>query len=197
VPDPGLSDLFGKAGRRYLASASVPETERLLLERQLAHLDFLESQRHELETLLATALKPTPRLQYLQSIPGIGTTLAAVIALEIETIDRFPDAAHLAAYADLVPSLHASGGTAHPGPLLRACNRLLKWAFIEAAWKAQTCSAYCRAYFQARRQRLGPNPAVVALARRLVHIAYAVLKEQRPYEERPVCPRRPRVRLAV
>ena len=65
-----------------------------------------------------------------------------------------------------------------------ACNRWLRWAYIEAAWIAQRTSPYCHAYFERIKRRKGANCANTALARRLCEITWHCLTEQRSYEER-------------
>ena len=52
------------------------------------------------------------------SLPGVGPTLAAVLACEIDQIARFPNADKLCGYAGIVPATHSSGGKVHHGRLL-------------------------------------------------------------------------------
>jgi hypothetical protein len=60
--------------------------------------------------------KPTPAIQRLLTLPGVGLTLAVVIALEVGDVARFPTAEKLAAYAGTTPRVHASGGKTRFGP---------------------------------------------------------------------------------
>lgn len=193
VPSSGLSDLFGRAGRCYIESQNLPESERVILKNLLEHLDFLDAKLKELDRALSEKMEDNPLVAYIQSTPGIGKILSAYLALEIDTIERFKDSKHFVSYTGLCPSVYASGGYSHTGHLLKASNKLLKWAFIEAAWVGQSRSAYCRAYFVKLKERIGTKSAIVALARRLACIVYSLLKDKRFYEERffPSCPRRP------
>jgi len=50
-------------------------------------------------------------------VPGIGATLAAVIACEINVIERFGSAEKLCTYAKVVPTTYASGGKVAHGRL--------------------------------------------------------------------------------
>ena len=77
--------------------------------------------------------KPTLPIQLLTTVPGIGLTLAVVIALEIGDVTRFPTAEKLASYAGCTCRVHASGDKLRYGRLRPDVNRYLKWAFIEAA----------------------------------------------------------------
>ncbi|MCX6574767.1 MAG: IS110 family transposase [Candidatus Aminicenantes bacterium] len=185
IVNPGFSDIFGVAGRQHLKRLILPETEELCLEGMLNHLEFIFSQIKELDTLICEKVGNLPQTQLLESLPGVGKVFSALMALEIDSIERFQDSAHLASYAGLVPRTYASGGRSYQGPLVAGCNRFLKWAFVEAAWSALTKSVYCRHFFERIKKRLGAKAAIVALARRLVQIAYLMLKEKRLYEERP------------
>src|SRR5262249_23763026 len=54
--------------------------------------------------------------QRLLTLPGVGLTLAVVIALEVGDVARFASAEKLAAYAGTTPRVHASGGKTRFGP---------------------------------------------------------------------------------
>jgi transposase len=64
-------------------------------------------------------------VQLLTTMPGIGLTLAVVIALEIGDVARFATAEKLAAYAGTTPRVHASGGKTRFGRLRPDVNRYL------------------------------------------------------------------------
>lgn len=196
VPSSGLTDAFGRAGRFYISAQVLPESEKLILDDLLKHVDFLEERLKGLDKHLSQCLLDNASAAYLKSIPGIGKILSSYIALEIDTIERFKDSKHFVSYAGLCPSLYSSGGHSHAGHLIRASNKILKWAFIEAAWVGQNHSVYLRGYFKKIKERLGAKSAIVALARRLAVIAYTILKDQRFYEER-IYPSRPRFSLSA
>ena len=52
----------------------------------------------------------TPAIGWLLTRPGVGLTLAVVIALEVGDVARFATAEKLAGYAGTTPRVHASGG---------------------------------------------------------------------------------------
>ena len=181
---PSCSDLFGKAGRQLMDQIEIPAPDNLLLKAHLELLDYIEKQIDQAERWTKEALKDHPGVARLRTIPGIGKTLAALVALEIDDISRFSVADKLCAYAGLVPTTYASGGKVRHGNLLPACNRWLRWAYVEAAWIAQRISPYCHAYFERIKRRKGANCANTALARRLCEITWHCLMEKRSYEER-------------
>lgn len=186
VAPPSFSDLFGRAGRRHLAALELAPTEANLLHGHLALLETLDGHTKETEGWLEEALSDDARVRRLRTIPGLGPILAALVALEIDDIGRFPTAAKLCAYAGLVPSVHSSGGKTYYGRLLFHSNHHLRWAMIEAAWVALARSPYCRSYYEQRRRRKNATVAITALARRLLEIVHAVLTEDRAYQERSI-----------
>lgn len=187
-PMPAVTDLFGKRGMAYLRGLPLDGVDAELLREDLDLLSVLNRLIREAEGEIGRWLKDDPRVRWLLTVPGLGPILAAVIALEIDRIERFRHPAKLAAYSGLVPSTYSSGGRTYHGHLLPMTNKWLRWALVEAAWIAIRQSAYCRRFFEERKRRKGPHTAAIALARRLSEIIWNVLTEQRPYVERPARP---------
>ena len=185
VPPPPCSDAFGKKGRNYLAGVCLEGCARDQLGQDLRLLETLNEEIRETEKLLRVSLKGDRRVELLETMPGLGAITAAVLALEIDDIRRFPDARKLAAYAGLVPSVHASGGKVYHGRLMKQSNKWLRWALVEAAWVAVRHDPYFRALY-GKHARKGAQTAIVVTARRLLEVAWHVLTEDRPYEARPV-----------
>lgn len=185
-----VSDIFGVRGRELIQQQLVelPPQTRSCVEIQLKMLDQVEEQISLCEEKIGMIIEKTPMMQILMSIPGIGPILATVIALEIEDINRFPDAEHLASYAGTVPRVHSSGGRTFYGRTRPDVNHYLKWAFVEAAnvsvlnqnrWlNCHTVQLYKRI-----KTRKGHAKAVVALARHLAEASYWVIKKNESYRE--------------
>jgi len=119
--------------------------------------------------------------QLIRTIPGFGKYLAVLVAVEIADINRFADAAHLHAYAGVIPSTHSSGDRTHHGKIVRAGNRWLRWAAVEAVWPGVRADFDLRCFFERLARNKGANKAKVATARRLLTIISKVLKEGRNY----------------
>jgi len=186
------ADVFVGRGRAWLdrsLKALPPETGRCV-DQELALLDSTMAQIAILEERILQRIQLTPHMQRLKTIPGVGSILAIVIAREIGTIDRFPSACHLAAYAGVVPKVHSSGGKTRYGRMRKQANNYLKWAFIEAAnvvvshrhhpsWRqkkvSQVYERICR--------RKGHATAVGAVARNLAESAFWILKKGEDYQD--------------
>lgn len=78
--------------------------------------------------------KDNKLIPILESLPGFGKILSALVALEIDDISRFPTRAKFASYSGLIPSTFASGGRVYHGDLVPTGSPWLKYAFVEAAW---------------------------------------------------------------
>jgi transposase len=115
------SDVFAKNQRLALSMAigKLPEETRRATLHEWELLDAVEKHIGELETRICSSIGCIGWVRLLKSLPGVGEILGATIHLEIGDVKRFPTAAHLASYAGLVPTVHASGGM----PRCR-CSRL-------------------------------------------------------------------------
>lgn len=185
IPLPSVTDIFGKRGTDYLKKLSLAGVDGEILREDLELLEVLNRLVKEAERQIESLLGEEARVKLLRTVPGLGSILAAVVALEIDRIERFALPPKLASYAGLVPSTYASGGRIFHGKLIPMTNKWLRWALVEAAWGSIRTSPYCRSYFEAHKLHKGPHTAAIALARRLSEIVWHVLKENRVYEERP------------
>jgi transposase len=190
-----FSDLFGAKGRAFLAQAvkELSEPDAGLLGQDLELLEQLKAHIAQTERWLESRTETDPRVPWVRSLPGIGRLLALVILAEIDTIERFAKAQKLASYAGLVPSTYASGGKVFHGRLTKHGNKYLRWALIEAVWPAIRTSAGLRQHYERIKARHGANGAKAAVARKLSHLVWFVLREQRVYEAE----KRPRVALCT
>jgi transposase len=182
---PEKSDVFGSFGRAWMNALVLQDPDGLLLKDDLLLLDQVRAHLRDTERWITAALKNNPLVPLLRSLPGIGDFFAALIALELDTTDRFPSPEKLCSYAGLVSSTYSSGGHTYHGRLVPTCNHFLRYAFIEAAWTAVRVSPYFKAYYERMKSRKGSSTAVGAAARKLCEIAYHCLKKNRAYQERP------------
>lgn len=193
------TDLFGVTAREQLGRhlPELPEHSRQAVAGELAVLDFLEIQIETAEQQLETMLLSSAEADLLRTLPCVGKILGMILALEIGAVERFPDAAHLASYAGLVPRVHASGGHTRMGQVCSNVNRNLKWAFVEAGnmvvmSQRRLAGTHVVRLYQRIKHRKNHQKAVVALARHLAEAAWWVLRKQEVYRE----PRSPRPTLS-
>jgi transposase len=183
----------------------VPSGEVERVAARLAALSLGERLRAEvapLVTLLATlnheiaaadarvlALKrDDPAVARLATAPGIGPLTAAAFVATIDDVTRFADAHQLEAYLGLVPSERSSGERERRGGITKAGNARVRWLLVEAAWRVlrspRPACAPLRAWAERIQLRRGKRVAVVALARRLAGVLYAMWRDGAPYDAR-------------
>jgi len=182
-------DLFGAAGRKQLAAIEVSAIDRIQIDRGLASIDDIACRIKECEGTIKTLSKGNENVKRLQTLPGIGEFFARLIDAEIDDIARFRSASKLAAYAGLVPSTYSSGGRTFHGRIIKQGNKWLRWAFVEAVTPAVSCDPDLNAYYQRLKVTKGANRAKVAAARRLLTIAFVLLRDGRSYQRRGATPR--------
>lgn len=178
-----LSDLFGKSGRQFLETVSVPPTQREALESYLRMLDRLEEEIEEFSQRIKKTVRDDERARRLMDIPGVGYHLSLLILSEIGDVNRFPSAKNLVSYAGLCPSTHSSGGKTFHGKITKQGSKYLRWALVEAATKAAMVQPEIKAFYLRLKPTKGANRARVAVARKLLENIYHMLKKNETFEE--------------
>lgn len=126
------------------------------------------------------------RVSLLRSIPGIGPVCALGIVSELSgSVERFAHAEQLVAYAGLDPRIKQSGMSSSNGRLTKRGSPYLRyWLFIAANVARQYDPELHDAYERRRNAGKSHTVATVAIARKLTHRVYAVLKRGTPYDVR-------------
>jgi len=120
------------------------------------------------------------------TIPGVGPAYGAVILSELGDIHRFPSAKQIVSYSGLDASVSESGDfEGDQCHISKRGSSYLRRAIWGAAFVASWSDPELTAYYHRLRNRGKPHQvAVGAVARKLCHIIFAVLSENRPYEAR-------------
>jgi transposase len=176
-------DLQGKGAAKWLAELgdTLPKGAALALTVLLDSLSSTAAHIATLDEALKQQAQNHESMRLLQTIPGVGPLLAAIIMAEIGDIARFETACKLRGYTGLVPRVEQSGETHRTGPLVREANRFLRWALIQVAQNfsrsKQTQDLRVIRNYQQKVFAHGRNPAKVNLARRLTNIIFAMLRD--------------------
>lgn len=121
--------------------------------------------------------------QLLCSIPGIAQTTAAKILSELAG-KEFHSARQLAAYAGLTPSEFTSGGSSYGKThLSKIGNAFLRKAlYLPAAVARRWCKPLQPWVTRLEERKLSALAIRGAIMRKLLHIAFGVLKHQKPFD---------------
>lgn len=153
-----------------------------------AHVAFLDDQIKALQRQIRDHIDQHPALKahrdLLTSIPGIGDTTAHLILAEIRDLTAFDAAGQVVAYAGLNPRLHHSGkSVCGHSPLSKCGKARLRRALYMPALVAQRHNPFIRAFCQRLAANGKPKMVVVAAAmRKLLVLAYGVVKSGRPFD---------------
>ena len=153
----------------------------VVVPRLAQQLDTLITQRAEVIEQVEELVDAHPLSGVLISMPGVGVRTAARILTETAGKD-FPTAGHLAAYAGLAPVTRRSGTSIRGEQQSRRGNKKLKRVLFLAAFAALK-DPVSRAYYDRKRdQGKSYNQAIMALARKLAHVLYALWKHDAAYD---------------
>jgi transposase len=186
-----LRSLLRQSGYRLGASASERVPARLAalglppaLAETIAPLGrmvaTLTTEIVDVDRRVATAAVADPVVQRLQSVPGVGLIVATTFRAFVDDVGRFTSAGQVSAAIGLVPREESSAERRHRGHITKAGPRELRSLLIQAAWACWRSkrSGTLRAWVERLAGRRGKRIAVVALARRLSRILYALWRDQ-------------------
>jgi transposase len=154
------------------------------VDRQLRTIEALSAQIAEADRELAATAKTDPIARRLMTVPGVGPATAVRFVAALDEIDRFPDAHAVEAYLGLVPGEDSSAERKRRTRITKAGSPALRWCLVQAAWAArrQRRRDPMHRWADAIEQRRGKRVAVLALARKLAGILYAVWRDGTVYE---------------
>ena len=153
-----------------------------------AHLDWLAGELKRVEKAIAQLVDDDPdrraKRDLLDSIPGLGEPSIATWLAYCADPGRFANARQVAAFVGLNPQHHESGRS------VRGKSRLsqIGQAFMRRALSMPALVALYKTDWGHRfRERLAANgkpPKVImgAMMRKLVHVAFGVLKSGKPFD---------------
>ena len=155
---------------------------RLHLER----IDQLTTAIEELSARIEEQMCPfSDKLGQLQTIPGVGRTVAEVIVAETGAdMGRFRTAAQLASWAGVCPGNHESAGK-HRSGKTRHGNRWLVGALGTAAMAAGRTkdNTYLGARYHSLARRAGKKKAIVAVEHSILTTVWHMLATGADYHD--------------
>lgn len=159
-------------------------TEALVMEIKsiISTIEHLQNQVSKLDEKIAVLLRSLSTT--IETIPGIGPVLGAIIVSEIGDINRFSHASKLVAYAGIDPTVKQSGEfnatknrmSKRGTPYLR---RALWTASVVAAFNDPNLHEY---YLKKKDEGKHHGTIIGAIARKLIYRIFIVLKDNVPYQ---------------
>lgn len=173
---------------------------------RLARLDVDARLREELAPIveLLTALAPLigradreaeahagadPVVTQLMTTPGVGPIVGLTFRAVLDDVGRFRDASSVTAFLGLVPKEDSSGTRRRKGRITKAGPRTMRVLLIQAAWviwRQRAGRGALHAWVERLAARRGRRIAVVALARRLARMLFAIWRDGTTYRAVPM-----------
>lgn len=164
----------------------APETVRPSIKRMIDNLkEEIENVRHLIKDHIDNNPDLKQQNDLLQTIPGIGEKTARLLLGEIE-FRQFDSARALAAYAGVTPRKFQSGTSLNRTRLSKLGNGRIRKALYFPAIAAVKYNQVVK-LFARRLSQNGKTPMQVigAAMRKLLHIAFGVIKNNRPFDPNP------------
>jgi len=164
------------------AQKNISPLEKMQIRQELALLQEVEKLKvavdEELQRQSTSSTWGKPALQLLQ-LPGVGFIVAMTVLAAIGDISRFENAKQLVGYAGIGAGVHDSGKTHKEKKITKKGRRELRWAMVEAAWRAVGMSPFWKAEYEKHLRRMRkPNQAIVVIARKLLIAVWHVLSKE-------------------
>jgi transposase len=152
-----------------------------------ATIAFLNRQIDEIDTEIAGTINQDPTLrakrEILESIPGIGERVAATLLGELPNLTEFRNSKAVAAFVGLCPREFRSGTSVAASWVSKAGNAHVRRVLYMPAIIAMRCNPVLVAFAgRLRANGKRTKQIIVAVMRRLLVLAYGVLKSGRPFD---------------
>jgi transposase len=181
-------DLFSaQCGQAYFKEVALSDADRFVIKQLWSefedHQARLQAITKRIKAFVAKAPKREAEArQIVKTAPGVGVVTTEVVISELGDVSRFRNAKTVCAYAGLVPVVRQTGGKKSKDlHITKEGSGLLRWALVESAWRLVKLSPKWAAVYSRLRKRSGKKRAIVAVARKLLCVLYAMLKTSTPY----------------
>ena len=169
-----------------------PQMVTEVAERLEAHIMFLQAQIAEIDEEFETVLVQDPAwartADLLRSIKGFGPIATYWLLTATHNFTACTSPEQIASYSGLVPRQFESGSSVHGRPAIgHAPHARLRQALYMACLSAVQHNPSIKSFYQRLLDRGKPKKvALCACARKLIHIAWAVVMKEQAFD--PDCP---------
>jgi len=178
--------LFTAEGREHLAAVKLSAADRFVADQLVVELDqhqerLAAANRQLREFAAGASLAEREARAILDSIPNVGPVTMDVLLAELGDWRRFRSQAEVVSYAGLAPGFRESAGKAKQLGITKEGSRLMRWVLIEFAWRMVGSSRKWGGHYHRLEARIGSKKAIVAIARRLLGMVFALLRTGQKY----------------
>lgn len=173
-------------GRKWIAELREKQASRAAEVRPLVDvLETLDRSIEEFDGELEELSEESELVQRLRTVPGVGVVTSLRYVAALDEASRFANGAAVGSYLGLVPSEHSSGQSRRRGSITKAGCAPVRGVLVQAAWAAFRSRHRNDPMMQWAREvarRRGKKIAVVALARKLSGVLFALWRDGTAYD---------------
>jgi transposase len=169
----------------HLRRAKLNEATRALIAPLFGTLERIETELELVHAKLEKLCFDEPLIVRLATAPGVGPVTAAAYVSVIDDARRFRNAHQVESYIGLVPSEESTGMRRRIGAITKAGNRYLRSMLVEAGWnvlRVRDPNDPLKLWGDTIVQRRGKRIAVIAVARRLTGVLWAMWRDGTVYD---------------
>lgn len=178
----GTLETLPKRVRQWYATRAEPLPT--YLERQLVAVEQMNILVKQATKEVEDWAEKNPVCVRLMTVPGVGPVTSLRFVAAIDALERFSDAHVLEAYLGLTPGEDSSSERRRLTSITKAGPNAVRWTLVQAAWSAlrtRPDDPMCQ-WAHSIALRRGSRIAVVALARKLAGILFALWRDGTSYQ---------------
>jgi transposase len=183
----GVSTGTSRCFSARVEDLELPEHLVVEIKPLLSMLGPLNEQIRALDVMFDEIARRDVRVRRVMTMPQIGPVTAVAFVATLDDAGRFRGAHQAEAYLGLVPREWSSSEVQRRGRITKAGNARMRWLLVEAAWRVATHkkrpdTLALRGWADRIARRRGKRVAIVALARKLSGILYAMWRDGTVYD---------------
>lgn len=154
------------------------------VERLLVTIEHLTKQIKDATKELDALAEMSEICRRLMTVPGVGSITALRFVSAIDEVGRFADAHQLESYLGITPGENSSSERRRITSITKAGPGAVRWTLVQASWSAMRCIPKHPMCLWAKQVMLrrGKRIGIIALARKLAGILYAIWRDGSEYD---------------
>jgi transposase len=153
------------------------------IERLLRVIEKLNEQVSEADKELVKLAKGDPDCRRSMTMPGVGSLTAVRFKATLDEVGRFPSAHRVESFLGLTPGEDSSSDRKRITSITKAGPSRLRWTLVQAAWSLWRTRPKdpMVAWANAIALRRGKRVAIIALARKMAGVLFAMWRDKTSY----------------
>ncbi len=182
APSKSGTNTFSKRLREKCAAEGLEVPSAI--ERELAAIEMLSAQIVEANKEARKESTASPITRRLMTVPGVGPITSLRFLAAVDDVSRFPSSHAVESYLGLVPGEYSSSERQQRTSITKAGSTALRAVLIQASWSAWRTAPTLPMVIWAKEiaKRRGVRIAIVALARKIAGILYALWRDGTTYQ---------------